>query len=203
MGKMGDSTGLLRVLCLHGYRQSADTFRNKLGALRKMLKKQVEFVFVTAPHAVPVAEGQEDDTQQFGWWFCTEDRTFNARTPCKTSVGLEESWAMLSRVFEEQGPFHGVLGFSQGAALAAMLAAKAQADPVFQFEFIILVAGFKSLCEAHAEFYTPPQLPVPSLHVYGSTDQVIHPDLSRSLAEGFASPEVLEHPGGHFVPATS
>jgi predicted esterase len=115
-----------QVLCLHGYRQSAESFKNKLGALRKMLKKHIEFVFVTAPHEVPMPPGQEP---QFGWWFCSEDRTFSARTPCKTSVGLEDSWELLGRVFADQGPFHGVLGFSQGAAMAAMLVSRARTDP--------------------------------------------------------------------------
>lgn len=41
-----------RVLCLHGYGQSAEMFRNRIGSMRKALKSRVEFVFVDAPHAV-------------------------------------------------------------------------------------------------------------------------------------------------------
>jgi len=40
----------LRILCLHGYRQSAKTFHKKTGAFRKILGKQCEFVDITAPH---------------------------------------------------------------------------------------------------------------------------------------------------------
>ena len=39
-------------LCLHGYRQSGDVFKQKLGALRKALKKHAELVFVTAPNKI-------------------------------------------------------------------------------------------------------------------------------------------------------
>jgi hypothetical protein len=43
-------------LCLHGYRQSGDIFKQKLGALRKALKKHAELVFVTAPNKIPSDE---------------------------------------------------------------------------------------------------------------------------------------------------
>ena len=42
----------LRILCIHGYRQNGSSFREKTGALRKLLKKQVEWVFMNAPHCV-------------------------------------------------------------------------------------------------------------------------------------------------------
>lgn len=50
----------LRVLCIHGYRQNGGSFREKTGALRKLLKKQVELVYMTAPHSVqqPSPEGE-------------------------------------------------------------------------------------------------------------------------------------------------
>ncbi len=50
----------LRVLCIHGYRQNGGSFREKTGALRKLLKKQVELVYMTAPHSVqqPSTEGE-------------------------------------------------------------------------------------------------------------------------------------------------
>lgn len=40
----------LRVLCVHGYRQSGASFREKTGALRKLLKTKVHLVYVDAPH---------------------------------------------------------------------------------------------------------------------------------------------------------
>lgn len=42
----------LRILCIHGYRQNSGSFREKTGALRKLLKKQVELVFMSAPLTV-------------------------------------------------------------------------------------------------------------------------------------------------------
>ncbi len=56
----------LRVLCLHGYRQNGNMFREKTGAFRKLLKKHVtEFVYIDAPHLIPLhdaANEQDTDT---------------------------------------------------------------------------------------------------------------------------------------------
>ena len=43
--------GKLKVLCLHGFTQNAETFRAKTGSVRKSLKSKVEFVFLDAPHS--------------------------------------------------------------------------------------------------------------------------------------------------------
>lgn len=51
----------LRILCLHGYRQNGTMFREKTGSLRKLLKKQVtDFVFIDAPHLIPVEENDHE-----------------------------------------------------------------------------------------------------------------------------------------------
>lgn len=48
----------LRVLCVHGYRQNGGSFREKTGALRKLLKKHAELVYLSAPHCVQEAGGE-------------------------------------------------------------------------------------------------------------------------------------------------
>lgn len=55
----------LRILCIHGYRQSSASFREKTGALRKLLKKQVELVYIDAPHTVPTSKGKCSNTCLF------------------------------------------------------------------------------------------------------------------------------------------
>lgn len=51
----------LRILCLHGYRQNGNMFREKTGSFRKLLKKHVaEFVFIDAPHLIPIQDEQEE-----------------------------------------------------------------------------------------------------------------------------------------------
>ena len=59
----------LQILAIHGYRQSDLTFRGKLGSLRKSFKKEVDFVFVKAPHKVPPLQNavkEEENTETEG-----------------------------------------------------------------------------------------------------------------------------------------
>lgn len=42
----------LKILALHGYRQNSEVFRQKTGALRKMVHKWAQFTYITAPHRV-------------------------------------------------------------------------------------------------------------------------------------------------------
>lgn len=41
-----------------------------------------------------------------------------------------------------------------------------------EFNFAIIISGFKSLCAPHAKYYDE-KIDVPSLHIYGENDQVI------------------------------
>ncbi|KAM4544475.1 esterase OVCA2 [Odontesthes bonariensis] len=204
----------LRVLCIHGYRQNGSSFREKTGALRKLLKKQVELVYMSAPlpvkqgipgnenDSVPAAGGDEDPR---GWWFSDiQARSFSAQQLCDESLGLDESVSAVREAVAVQGPFDGILGFSQGAAFVAMLCSlqEQRLEPEFSFRFAILVAGFRSACKEHQRFYSAP-LQIPALHVFGLEDRVIPDDMSRELLPSFQDTQVLTHPGGHFVPAAS
>ncbi|NXT18892.1 OVCA2 Esterase, partial [Syrrhaptes paradoxus] len=194
----------LRLLGLHGYRQSESRFRQRTGALRKALRGRAELVAVNAPHLVP-GSGEDDDGDDppRGWWF-SGPGTFSAgEAAAAAPAGLEESLAAVAAALAEHGPFDGLFGFSQGAALAAMVCAlRARGDPRFPVTFAILVAGFVSRAPAHGHFYREP-ITLPTLHVVGDADAVIAAPLSRELAQRFVEPVVLSHPGGHFVPAAA
>lgn len=58
-----------------------------------------------------------------GWWFNTEDYTFNATKPSDLSVGFQESLTSIENKFKQDGPFDGILGFSQGASFVSILCA--------------------------------------------------------------------------------
>ena len=40
----------LKVLCLHGYAQNAEFFRQRTGSIRKNLKSTCKFHFLNVPH---------------------------------------------------------------------------------------------------------------------------------------------------------
>ncbi|CAJ1063800.1 esterase OVCA2 [Xyrichtys novacula] len=207
----------LRVLCIHGYRQNSGSFREKTGALRKLLKKHVEFIYLSAPHRVQQVSSEDapeknnsepstaGDEEPKGWWFSDiHAKSFSAQQKCENSLGLEESMTAVRDAVRVQGPFDGILGFSQGAAFVAMLCSlqEQKLEPEFSFRFAILVAGFRSACNEHQKFYDAPLL-IPSLHVFGLEDRVIPDNMSRELLPSFQDAQVLTHPGGHFVPAAS
>nr|XP_033777160.1 esterase OVCA2 [Geotrypetes seraphini] len=199
----------LRVLGLHGYRQNERVFRERTGALRKVLRGRMELVCVSGPLCIRAREAATEKldpqpNESRGWWFSNSQlQTFDALEETDSCQGLEDTLALLDRVFTEQGPFDGVLGFSQGAALGAILCAlKSQGDNRFPFHFAILVSGFKSRATEHQGYYQN-AIKVPTLHVFGETDRVIPGPMSQELTSCFREPVVLTHQGGHFLPASA
>ena len=192
----------LKILCIHGYRQTGQVFRQRTGAFRKALKKIADFEFVTAPNEIKT--DNPDDEQVFGWWFSSPDNTYKAQDYTECSNGFEHSLTTVASALEKQGPFDGVLAFSQGASLLSVICGlKEQGDERFQgFRFAMFVSGFKSRQAAHQEFYKT-QISLPTLHVMGETDQVIEKEMSEDLATLYGNKTVVCHKGGHFVPATS
>lgn len=51
----------LKILCIHGYRQNGEVFRQKTGSFRKMVHKWADFTFVSAPHKVLLVNTLEED----------------------------------------------------------------------------------------------------------------------------------------------
>ena len=96
----------------------------------------------------------------------------------------------IGKCFQEHGPLDGVLGFSQGAAMAAALCRLqedgSKEDPLnaVSFRFVCLISGF---CPSHGlslvEPTTTPLTQVSSFHISGKSDEIIRPERSKGLAE--------------------
>ena len=172
----------LRILCLHGYHGSGTILRDQMASLAAALPSNIEYDYVNAPSLA---------TGDFGWWHEGFDGWERTR-----------DWAI---DLVSTGPrYDGVFGFSQGAALAGLLTAvqeNGSAPPRFRFGFAIMVGGFTSGLPKHAELFRS-KLTTPSVHVIGRRDVVVPSKDSLRLADRFADPLVLEHPGGHVVPGT-
>ncbi|XP_065053287.1 esterase OVCA2-like [Rhopilema esculentum] len=199
---------LLRILVIHGYRQSSSLSYEKTGAFRKGLKKLIELVYITAPHKVPDQLQKEDENsekrEEYGWWFSSEDPlSFSSLQTSDVDCGHDESIKLIEDTFKEKGPFDGILGFSQGATVVSHICALSEEpDSPFKFRFAILCAGFKSKSSKHERFYQK-QINCPSLHIFGDTDKVIAKERSEELSHLYNNRTVLSHAGGHFLPATS
>lgn len=187
----------LRILCVHGYRQDAESFRSKLGSLRKSTKSTVDYTFITAPLVV------NENEKERGWWFSRSDNSFDAQEQSDVSIGLDDSLKLVSDTVQKEGPFDGILGFSQGASFVALvlqLGNKISGDfDEVRFRFAVLFCGFESRNSKHA---FGGKIDLPTLHVVGSTDKVIPIDQATAFESLFTNLTRCEHEGGHFIPSS-
>ena len=142
-----------------------------------------------------------------GWWNAAEVAERPAVS--KTYVGLEESLALARQTLQEHGPFDGLLGFSQGATLGALLCLAPSSPPLPPLRFAVLVSGFMPRDPAleplvgTADGPPPLRVPLPSLHVMGEHDQLVAAASSRRLSDCFAGATIHSHEGGHLVPSSA
>src|SRR5262249_27319275 len=129
-----------RILCLHGYHGSARVLRDQMSALVQGLDGLAEFVCVDAPSL---------SAGDFGWWHAVREADSTSRgdpgVPMEGTKRHYKGWsrtgAWIVRLFQEEGPFDGVFGFSQGAALTGLLAGmrapdgRPTADKPLAFDF--------------------------------------------------------------------
>ena len=196
-------TRKLRILCLHGYAQNANFFSSRTGAVRKGLKSLAELHYLDAPHAATGAFLGDIDADArgapLGWWNTRDD----ARPAISGAyVGLEASVDRVKRCVADDGPFDGVLGFSQGATLAALLCL---AEPDL-FRFAVCFAGFLPRdATVRAPFDAATAAPnlTPTFHCFGDSDASVPPDVASALSACFADPVLFTHPGGHVVPGNA
>ncbi|ODH47730.1 hypothetical protein GX48_06152 [Paracoccidioides brasiliensis] len=141
----------LKILMLHGYTQSGPLFHAKTRALEKHIQKSfplhaVSLSYPTGPLALspadipdfqPSSTSDTGDEQPeiFAWW-----RRSNTANPPEY-VGLEKGLDAVARVLAEEGPFDGVIGFSQGAAFAAMVASLLEPSRKVSFEYFAETAN--------------------------------------------------------------
>jgi len=164
-----------RILALPGFGQSSQMFRSKTGSLRKRLKN-VHFEFVDPPFT----SKHESIGEGLSWYeFSTvgEDEVKWSR--------FDESLQYISEVFTSRGPFDGVMGFSQGACVAALLSVLRERDslpPPVQFQFVWLFSGFCPKDPEWRKLCLETQVrKISSVHVIGETDQIISPQRSTEV----------------------
>ncbi|CAK7274409.1 Family of serine hydrolases 3 [Sporothrix epigloea] len=223
----------VKILMLHGYTQSGALFRAKTRALEKMLQKSLApfqlapvLLYPTAPNRLRLQDmpgytppeedaeaAEEQETDSWAWW--RRDEASGAYR------FLTEGMNCLADTILEAGGVDGVLGFSQGGAAAAMLAAALEdrqvpSEPVDHYDwswvervrtanghrplsFAVIYSGFFAPPPELAWLYEP-AIATPSLHFIGGLDTVVDETRTQSLVDRCTEPAVLTHPGGHYVP---
>lgn len=150
----------MRLLALHSFRTNSHIFKEQLqrSGLDKILRESgCELHFLDAPHP---ASGKlpKDVDRAFGSmgphleWFTVEHQGDKV---VFDEEKLETSSQRVFQVLRDEGPFDGIIGFSQGAMLgAALLALMESGHPMakgMSLSVIILIAGFKSRHPLHLE----------------------------------------------------
>ena len=220
----------VKILMLHGYTQNGPLFRAKTRVLEKRLQKAFPSVSLTFPTApvelkpsdVPGFEGNStDSTEAFGWWKRRDD------SDPPEYVGIENALDEVAKILKAEGPFDGVIGFSQGACFAAVVASLLEGESrqkAFQeaqskskhaieyprsfqeldhppLKFGIIYSGFIAPGERYTAIYDP-HIRTPLCHFIGSLDSVVEEARTQKLVDaagGQKNTQVVVHPGGHFV----
>ena len=224
----------LRILMLHGYTQSGTLFHAKTKALEKSLAKAfpaapapghlathpggVSLHYPTAPIKLSYADipgvnvdgaesNADEQPEAYGWW-----RRKGEGEPF-TYEGIEMGLATVAETMRSEGPFDGVIGFSQGGAAAGMVAALLEEGRRAAFEtaqskggirfpdsftkdsgyieesvqaplkFAVSYSGFGASTNALYQAFYEPKIQTPMMHFLGSLDTVVSEDRSLRLVE--------------------
>jgi predicted esterase len=156
--------------------------------------KSATFHFLDGPIELELREGQTQPLRS--WW--RRKAAYEIE-----EVSLEETLALVTRTWEEYGPFDGILGFSMGGVLACQIAIRLK-FPTLKF---VMLAGSPDHPSITSE--TLPKQ-VHSLHLWGLDDKQVEFERSKGLYKKWRnkgeeigdSPKciVIEHDGGHCIP---
>ncbi|CAD5216066.1 unnamed protein product [Bursaphelenchus okinawaensis] len=188
----------LKVLCLHGHHQNAARFREKTGGFRKALQSHAEFTFVDSPiqEGLEPPDGSSEETQT--WFTTSPGKTYwRAEITGIYDGSFEKSVSFLDSYIKENGPFDGLLTFSQGAAFAHAILSQKKWD----FKFIVYCCGFIAY-NASTSINKDTITGLRTFHCINKDDKVIPNDLSEELATVFDSPKsvVKHYECGHCIP---
>ena len=135
------------------------------------------------------------------WWWYNADKSDLTGFLAKTDYyGWEASVSSLKQVWNEHGPFDGVIGFSQGSAMAHLLCWLSEREEddgcsFPKFECAVFVCGFPSrLSLMSNDSNNRLLLQTRTLHISGMRDTRAPPGEQRHLQALFARSSLLERP---------
>lgn len=212
---------LPRILCLHGGGTSATIFKIQLRRLVFALRQHFAFVFVSGPFESGPGPGVMPVFADCGPYYrwMVPDGQDQGPGQLKVREVLKEAMR------NDAGRFVGILGFSQGARMAAGLLADQEEGenegmPVWQFG-VLLCGSYPPISlsssrdsssketlwvekDEHGELREPTVgeiIRVPSVHLRGLRD--IHLEKGRRLAKFFADKTEFEFDQGHHLPGAA
>jgi hypothetical protein len=154
------------------------------------------FAFNSCAFQLPLEQGQAVPVRR--WWDASSEPQYNRRQGVLAAAAL--AW-------HTSGPFDAVAGFSEGGAVAHLVAlaaanathrSDASSDPSLAvFASLRAAMFFSAYCPDAAP---APSLALPSLHVYSAADTAVAAERSGALADSYTNAARHCHADGHCVP---
>lgn len=230
-----------KLLCLPGFLQSGTVFAEKSSGIRKILTKKLNFEldYIDPPKQLlhkgklPFALSPDPEQEDKIWDLIVEKNCNRCWWTKETGSDYEGFDSALSYVVDhirEHGPYDGILGFSQGAAMSAVISNYIeQLLPGHgPFKVAVLFSPFAFTCPKNADddmgrlntdiedlatfsalvklfpgyekYFTLSSSNTKTVLIYGSEDAVVPPIRSEYLGSLCANVELVKHDGGHYVP---
>ena len=188
-------TGRPRILCLHGRGSNNDITRFQMVHTRLCEHADCDLLHSPLADYAYSSDFHLLSALPFhAWWHGTLDGKRLARV-----------LRLVLRYVERHGPYDGLYGFSQGAALVSLLSRPGMIEAlggctVRPWSFVILGCGVHLGDEAAASLCSIAPIALPSLHLIGRWDLLCRTGSER-LAEQYTAPTVYTHDWGHSLPA--
>ena len=180
--------GLRKVLCLHGGGGDGSGFRSEMDKLISAAPG-FEFVFATAPYDIGGGAGV---------WM--RDPPGGKNSPTTDPNWDSQSLELLDSFVSTQGPFYGLLGYSQGAAYVAAYLSHA---PNNTFQIAMMFCGYLPSTHLGIMQRIADRRPIqtPAFVFMGALDTVIPNHMTEESAGAFASAVVSKSTiAGHHIP---
>ena len=189
----------MRLLCLHAKQFYGLSFKKQIVPLISPIFNNHDRILAFPDGPLECKTHKQyvwnKPTYHRAWWY--ED------TPQDT--GFDQTLEVLKNTVNDIGknPVDGVLGFSQGASLAAMMATKKMAEEInWRPQFIIIISGRHSGMDIHEPYYDSGFLDdIPSLHMVSRSDNITDPHKSVDLAFKFEQSIITHFSGNHILPS--
>jgi len=196
------------IICLHGYSMNSEWLQSWLDPIQQRLGNDYRLLYPQGPIECPVEEVRAM-TARFNmtlpearigkgknWcWY----RADEAKPP--TYHQIETTLDFLADYFLTHGPIEGVIGWSQGAVMTAILAALMQSENEnnFSFNWAMLCGGFLPGDPRYRPLFAQP-LTLPTLHVSGTQESDFMQQQATKMCAAFIDAERLDTPCGHIMP---
>ncbi|KAJ5160964.1 uncharacterized protein N7482_007968 [Penicillium canariense] len=159
----------------------------------------MDFEFEFLSGTFPAYPDDEDKDHQRVWGYGEPDDKIR---------GLETSIGCILDALDKKGPFIGIVGFSSGAAMAAIITSileKTERGDISPWKVItstlsrICLSGFRLDKGCYETFYSP-NIETPVFHTIGELDSMISSTQTENLMRCCKRPWLFEFFGGHYVP---